>query len=104
MVNSTLPSTVEPDAIATTPEDLMAERPSLTMLRLRAALSMNELAARAGVSPSTIMDIERGAQPRMATMRKIAAALGVRPQEIAWPGDPFSQLDLDEPTEGEPRA
>ena len=74
----------------------MAERPSLTTLRLRAALSMNELAKRAGVSASTVLDIERGAHARMATMRKLAAALGVAPQDIGWPGDPFSKLDIGE--------
>jgi len=81
-------------------EELMAERPTLNTLRLRAALSMNELAVQAHVSASTIMEIERGAQPHMATMRKIAAVLGVRPQDIAWPGDPFGKLDqAEEPQE-----
>jgi transcriptional regulator with XRE-family HTH domain len=77
----------------------MAERPTLTTLRLRSAMSMNELAVKAGVSASTVLDIERGARPRMSTMRKLAAVLGVAPQDIAWPGDPFSKLD---PEEGAP--
>jgi transcriptional regulator with XRE-family HTH domain len=96
--STTLPDTPE----EMTPEELMAERPSLTTLRLRAAMSMNELARKAGVSPNTVMDIEKGATPRMATMRKIAAALSVSPQDIAWPGDPFSKLDPDTDQESEP--
>jgi DNA-binding XRE family transcriptional regulator len=74
--------------------DDVAARPTLTEVRLRAALSMNELARDAGVSASTVLDIERGATPRMATIRKLAKALGIAPQDIAWPGDPFSALDL----------
>ncbi len=97
MSSGTLSAAVSPDDL---PEELMAERPSLTTLRLRAALSMNELARKAGVSPNTVMDIERGSRPRMSTMRKLAVALGVTPQDIGWPGDPFSKLDPDEPLPG----
>lgn len=67
---------------------------TLKQMRLQRALSMSELARAAGVSASTIMDIEAGAQPRMRTIRKLAAALGCEPQDIAWPGDPFGELDL----------
>ncbi len=98
--NATLPATPAEEHLKT-PEELMAERPSLTTLRLRAAMSMNELARRAGVSPNTVMDIERGARPHMATMRKLATALGVAPQDIAWPGDPFSKLDTEDGQNGE---
>jgi transcriptional regulator with XRE-family HTH domain len=94
-MNSSTTLLATPDD-AQTPEELMAERPSLTTMRLRAAMSMNELARKAGVSPNTVMDIEKGATPRMSTMRKLAAALGVTPQDIGWPGDPFSKLDPDE--------
>ena len=69
-----------------------AGKPTLREKRLEAALSMNELAAAAKVSASTVMDIERGAHPRMATIRKLAQALGCSPQDIAWPGDPFGDL------------
>lgn len=70
-------------------------RKTLQQMRLQRALSMSELARAAGVSASTIMDIEAGAQPRMRTIRKLAAALGCEPQDIAWPGDPFEPLDMD---------
>jgi transcriptional regulator with XRE-family HTH domain len=95
-----LPATSTPGDLKT-PEELMAERPSLTTVRLRAAMSMNELARTAGVSPNTVMDVERGARPRMSTMRKLAVALGVAPQDIAWPGDPFSKLDPEDRQNGE---
>jgi transcriptional regulator with XRE-family HTH domain len=72
---------------------VVADKPTLTEARLRAVMSMNELADAAKVSASTVMDIERGARPRMATIRKLAAALGMAPQDIAWPGDPFSSLE-----------
>jgi transcriptional regulator with XRE-family HTH domain len=70
----------------------VAGKLTLREKRLEAALSMNELATAAKVSASTVMDIERGASPRMATIRKLAKALGCAPQDIAWPGDPFSEL------------
>jgi DNA-binding XRE family transcriptional regulator len=108
---STLPAPPEEETTAPDlqhldmPEEaVMADRPSLTILRLKAALSMNELARQARVSPNTVMDIERGSRPRMSTMRKLAAALDVKPQDIAWPGDPFSQLDPEESAEEEPQA
>jgi transcriptional regulator with XRE-family HTH domain len=72
----------------------VAGKPTLREKRLEAALSMNELAVAANVSASTVMDIERGASPRMATIRKLAKALDCTPQDIAWPGDPFGELHL----------
>ena len=55
---------------------------------LRGELAQEQLALTAGISTSTLSRIERGAyQPRLPTLRKIAAALGV----------PVSRLlDLDE--------
>ena len=70
----------------------VAGKPTLREKRLEAALSMNELATEANVSASTVMDIERGASPRMATIRKLAKALGCAPQDIAWPGEPFGNV------------
>jgi DNA-binding Xre family transcriptional regulator len=69
-------------------------RMTLRQMRLKRAMSATELGRAAGVYTSTITDIEAGAQPRMATIRKLAAALGCEPQDIAWPGDPFGPLDL----------
>jgi transcriptional regulator with XRE-family HTH domain len=73
----------------------VAEKPTLTQARLRAVLSMYELAKKAGVAASTIMDVENGAKPRMKTIRKLAEALGMEPTDIAWPGDPLGALDQD---------
>ena len=57
--------------------------PTLREARLRRFWSIRELASRAGVSPRTIVQIESGAiVPRLATMRKIAGALGMEPGEI----------------------
>jgi transcriptional regulator with XRE-family HTH domain len=75
---------------------IVAGKPTLTDARKRAVLSMNELAKKANVSASTIMDIERGARPQMRTIRKLAEALGVEPTDIAWPGDPLGALDQEE--------
>jgi transcriptional regulator with XRE-family HTH domain len=54
---------------------------------------MNELAKKAHVAASTIMDIERGATPQMRTIRKLAEALEMTPTDIAWPGDPLGALE-----------
>jgi DNA-binding Xre family transcriptional regulator len=70
-----------------------AQRLTLTQMRLRRAMSATELAVQAKVSTSTITAIERGAEPRMSTIRKLAAALGCEPQDIAWPGNPFGLLE-----------
>jgi DNA-binding XRE family transcriptional regulator len=52
-------------------------------IRRRQFLSRDELARRAGVSPTTIMHIEQGkVMPKMRTARRIAAALGIEPAEI----------------------
>ena len=51
---------------------------TLKETRLRRVLSQRELAKRAGVVQRTIVEAEAGRQvPRPATMRKLAAALGV---------------------------
>jgi transcriptional regulator with XRE-family HTH domain len=56
---------------------------SLREIRLRQALSQRDLAQQAGVAPKTVVDLELGRQePRLRTIRKLAAALGVPPQEI----------------------
>jgi transcriptional regulator with XRE-family HTH domain len=55
----------------------------LRELRRRRVLSMRELEEKAGVSYNTIWRLENnltGAQPR--TIRKLAAALGVEPEEL----------------------
>jgi len=58
--------------------------PTLRELRADRLLTIRELAQQAGVAPSSIYLIEtRRATPRMATMRRIASALGVDPETVA---------------------
>jgi transcriptional regulator with XRE-family HTH domain len=55
----------------------------LKAIRLRCALSQKELAAKAGISESTVKLIERGAvNPHPKTARQLAEALGVQPWEL----------------------
>ena len=52
-------------------------------LRKRALMSQRELAKRSGVGVTTIVRIERNqVEPQGATIRKLAEALGVEPQEL----------------------
>jgi transcriptional regulator with XRE-family HTH domain len=51
--------------------------------RTRRLLTQDELAAKAGVSQSTIANIERNnAEPQFRTIRKLAKALDVEPEEL----------------------
>ena len=54
-------------------------RRALRRHRMAAALSQEELAARAGLSARGISDLERGARmaPRLETVRLLADALGL---------------------------
>jgi len=55
----------------------------LRELREGKFLSHRELATRAGVSPTTVLNLEAGkAEPQRRTVRKLAAALGVSPAEL----------------------
>ncbi len=57
--------------------------PTLREARVARLLSQRDLAAQAGVALKTIVDAELGrVSPRLATMRRIAEALGVEPVEI----------------------
>lgn len=57
--------------------------PTLRELRPAGALSQRDLAARAGVAPKTVVDLELGRQePRLRTIRRLAAALGVEPADV----------------------
>ena len=58
--------------------------PTLRELRLRAVLTQEELAHKAGVSRTTVVAAEKGKRPRPKTIRAVAKALGVAPQEIEW--------------------
>ncbi len=51
--------------------------------RTRRLLTQQELAEKAGVSPSTIVNIERDqAEPHFRTIRKLAKALDVDPTSL----------------------
>jgi DNA-binding XRE family transcriptional regulator len=55
----------------------------LKALRIRRALTQQELAERAGLSSNALNRIELDkAEPRMSTLRKLAKALDVDPAEI----------------------
>jgi transcriptional regulator with XRE-family HTH domain len=55
----------------------------LRTLRVEKALSLRALGERSGVSFATINNLENGNRPaRLATIRKLAEALGVEPKEL----------------------
>jgi transcriptional regulator with XRE-family HTH domain len=57
--------------------------PSLREIRLNRMWSQRDLAQQARVAQKTIVDLElRRSEPRLLTMRKLAAALGVEPLEV----------------------
>lgn len=56
----------------------MEQRNNVKKLREAKMLSKTELARMAGISPLTIDRIEKGKICRLATKRKILAALGVK--------------------------
>jgi len=57
--------------------------PRLREIRLRLMWSQRDLAQHANVAQKTVVDLELGrGEPRLQTMRKIAAALGVEPLDI----------------------
>ena len=58
--------------------------PTLRELRVQAVLTQAELARKAKVSRTTVIAAEKGRRPRPRTIRALAEALGVRPQDIAW--------------------
>ena len=56
--------------------------PRLRAVRQRVALSQEELAARAGVSRTTIIKLEAGRDAWPKTVRALAKALGVKPEDL----------------------
>ena len=59
----------------------------LKQLRDERYLSHRELARLAGVSPTTVLSIEKNeTEPQRRTIRKLAAALGVKPYELVDQG------------------
>lgn len=56
---------------------------NLKRLRTLNALTQEELANKAGLTPAAVARIERNeAEPRPSTLRKLASALDVKPAEI----------------------
>jgi transcriptional regulator with XRE-family HTH domain len=80
----------------------MQRTPRLRELRERAALSQEDVAARAGVARATIADLEAGKRPaRPSTIRKLAKGLDVEvtelyaePESRKTPAPPSSQERL----------
>jgi transcriptional regulator with XRE-family HTH domain len=59
----------------------------LKQLRDERFLSHRELARLAGVSPTTVLSIERNeSEPQRRTIRKLASALGVEPSKLVEQG------------------
>lgn len=59
----------------------------LRAIREERFLSHRELAQRAGISPTTVLNLEKEqAEPQRRTIRKIANALGVEPAELVKGG------------------
>jgi len=55
----------------------------LRAVRERRLMTQDELAAKSGITQTTISAIEMGKQsPRVTTVRRLAAALGVEPEEL----------------------
>ncbi len=56
---------------------------NLKRLRTLNALTQEELAAKAGLTPAAVARIERNeAESRPSTLRKLASALNVKPAEL----------------------
>lgn len=58
------------------------EIPRLRAERLAVVLTQAELAMRAGVAEATVVAAERGKKVRISTVRRLAAALGIKPEEL----------------------
>ena len=57
----------------------------LKELRVKAILSQEDLGRIAGISPATVNRLEKGKQkPHFKTIRKLAKALGVEPEDIEF--------------------
>ena len=60
----------------------------LKYLRVRRALTQEELAAKAGIGKNTVNRIERNlTEPHMSTLRSLAQALGVEPYKLVNEGE-----------------
>lgn len=75
----------------------MAAKPTLEQVRVRKLWSPNRLSKESGVAVTTILGVERGEvrRVRLGTIEKLSKALGVEPDAIAWPGNPFGDDEDD---------
>src|ERR687883_2163301 len=71
---------------------------NLTNVRRSRMWTQARLADEAGVSPTTVSGIESGriSRPHFGTLRKLARALGVEPEELVSPS-PSSEPDVSSP-------
>ncbi len=79
--------------------DRSVVRRNLAALRERRMWTQVRLAEEAGISPTTVSGIENGriSRPHFGTLRKLAGALGVEPDELLSPSGRSSLSDeLDE--------
>jgi transcriptional regulator with XRE-family HTH domain len=65
----------------------MALSDTVRRLRAEQAWSQRELARRAKLSNQTIVNVENGRDPSMATLGKLARAFGVRPNALLSTGE-----------------
>jgi transcriptional regulator with XRE-family HTH domain len=71
----------------------MTDRRTLREWREARALSLEELARAAGVHHDTVWQVETGRRrPHPRTRRRLAEALGVPPDAIAWPQRPANRV------------
>ena len=69
---------------------MSAELPGLQTVRARRSMSVNELAARAGLTSSEIATLERGEQlPSPIRVEPVADILGCAPAELLFPQDQY---------------
>lgn len=66
---------------------------TLLSIRRKRMWTQSRLAEEAGVSPTTISSIEGGriSRPHFGTVRKLAAALGVSPEDVVGPTGPVER-------------
>ena len=62
---------------------MQSKGPNIRYWRLRKAMTQIELATLTGIDPATISQIETGRRkPRPSTLKKLAKALDVQPEEF----------------------
>lgn len=68
-----------------TTEGVSMQLPRLKLLRERAYLTQRELAAKSDVAEVTIARMEAGHSASFSTIKKLAQALGVSPDDLTRP-------------------